>query len=69
MTDIDKCCGTCARWQQDKQENRPKKIRTMFVGICGLDGKSRDFGAMTGCFGWKEADPWVIEARGKDGII
>ena len=64
MININKCCGTCDRWQQDRQDNRPASIRTLQNGNCSLDGKLRRADDMTGCWGWKEAGQEEIDRRG-----
>ncbi len=64
-----KCCGTCKRWKQDFQENRPKSLRTFGYGICRLNEATYKAKDMVNCMGWKEADPWDIESREKQGII
>jgi hypothetical protein len=57
-------CGTCKRWDQDRQEGRPASIRTTFTGKCQLNGKVTNYGSMVGCFGWKEADREELARRG-----
>lgn len=53
---IPQCCGTCRRWMRDKKKD--------WKGTCLLDQKERGIDDMSGCMGWKEADPWVLEMRG-----
>jgi len=58
---IERCCGTCRRWEPDQE--RPWK------GKCRLDGKERNIGDMSGCLGWKLAEPWELEKRGLKEVI
>ena len=60
-----KICASCARFTEQSEKSRPSSLPPRrLTGICSLDGKSRDGEAMKDCFGWREADPWVIEGRG-----
>ena len=59
-----RCCATCKNLSAPDANKRPASLPRRLTGICSLDGKSRDGEAMKDCFGWKEADPWVIEGRG-----
>jgi len=75
---IEKCCGTCRRWEPDKitwlRTDNPIVInslgqelygvRLQKVGKCRLDGKERKAWDMSGCLGWKEAEPWELGMRG-----
>jgi len=57
--DAKRCCGTCRRWEPMDKD----------YGICRLaknvtDSPIKRRNDMTGCLGWKEADPWDLEMRG-----
>jgi len=59
---MDKCCGTCGRWQQDRQERRPASLRTMFSGYCKLKGCETKHDES--CWGWAQAEKGEVEKRG-----
>ncbi len=64
---LDRCCGTCRFWIIEPDKTFAKKLKERFQSTdphCRLNKKTRCKEEGKGCLGYKEADPWDIEARG-----
>ena len=65
---VNKCCGTCRRWNEVSDPKRPASLPLPDMGECNLDGKGRKANDMMGCMGWRIADPWDLDKREENGL-
>ena len=68
MPDIDKCCGTCRRWDSVEQK-APTSLRLISYGICRFNSASYKASEMKDCFGHKIAESNELERRKTAGLI
>jgi hypothetical protein len=66
-----KCCGTCRRWDEVKERQRPTSLSRSRpgYGTCRLNLATYKSSDMSDCFGWKEADPQDLGKRIEAGLI
>lgn len=66
---MDKCCGTCARWNSGEVAKAGSLTIRSADPTCKMTGKTRYAEHEKGCFAWREADIWDLVLRKRAGLI